>query len=77
MIEQPRADPALDDRLARGQRRTSDKARLRDWRATFVAALAAARKAGHAAEIAREGALLDPDAALGGRPSRTACTAAG
>ncbi len=46
----------------------SDKARLRDWRATFVAALTAARKAGHSAEIAREGALLDPDSALGGGP---------
>jgi hypothetical protein len=46
----------------------SDKERLRDWRATFVAALTAARKAGHSAEIAREGALLDPDSALGGGP---------
>jgi len=46
----------------------SDKERLRDWRATFVTALAAARTAGHSAEIAREGALLDPDAALGGGP---------
>jgi len=43
-----------------------DRERLRDWRATFVDALAAARKAGHSAEIAREGALLAPDAALGG-----------
>ena len=52
--------------------------RLRDWRATFVAALEAARKAGHGAEIAREGALLDPDAALAGRRQfPTACTAAG
>jgi hypothetical protein len=46
----------------------SDKARLRDWRAAFVAALTAARKAGHSAEIAREGALLEPDSALGGGP---------
>src|SRR3954447_25773408 len=44
----------------------NDRVRLRDWRKTFEAALAAARKAGHSAEIAREGALLDPDAALGG-----------
>jgi hypothetical protein len=42
-----------------------DRQRLADWRTTFVKALEAARKAGHAAEIAREGALLDPDAALG------------
>ena len=45
-----------------------DRARLRDWRSTFVTALAAARRAGHSAEIAREGALLEPDAALGGGP---------
>jgi hypothetical protein len=44
----------------------SDRVRLRDWRKTFEAALAAARGSGHAAEIAREGALLDPDAALAG-----------
>jgi uncharacterized protein DUF4893 len=41
-----------------------DKVRLRDWRKTFVDALAAARKAGHGAEIDREGVLLDPDSAL-------------
>jgi hypothetical protein len=46
----------------------NDKERLRDWRASFVAALTAARAAGHSAEIAREGALLDPDSALGGGP---------
>ncbi len=45
-----------------------DRARLRDWRDSFVAALAEARAAGHGAEIAREGALLAPDAALGGGP---------
>jgi hypothetical protein len=44
----------------------SDRVRLRDWRKTFEAALAAARGSGHAAEIAREGALLNPDAALAG-----------
>lgn len=43
-----------------------DRGRLRDWRSVFVAALAAASRAGHGAEIAKEGALLDPDAALGG-----------
>ena len=45
-----------------------DRERLRDWRTSFVNALAAARKAGHAADIAREGALLDPDAALAIQP---------
>jgi hypothetical protein len=43
-----------------------DRERLRDWRATFVDALDAARKAGHSAEVDREGALLKPDAAIGG-----------
>ena len=46
----------------------SDRNRLRDWRKSFTDALDAARKSGHAADIAREGALLDPDAALGGGP---------
>jgi hypothetical protein len=45
-----------------------DRERLRDWRKSFTDALDAARKSGHAAEIAREGALLEPDAALGGTP---------
>jgi hypothetical protein len=46
---------------------TTDRERLREWRTAFVGALAKARTA-HAAEIAREGVLLDPDAALGGGP---------
>jgi len=46
----------------------NDRKRLRDWRKSFADALDAARKSGHAADIAREGALLDPDAALGGGP---------
>jgi hypothetical protein len=45
-----------------------DRKRLRDWREAFVAALDSARRAGHSADIAREGVLLDPDAALGGGP---------
>jgi hypothetical protein len=46
----------------------SDRDRLRDWRTAFVDALRAVRASGHASDIAREGALLDPDAALGGGP---------
>lgn len=42
---------------------TDDRDRLRDWRTSFEAGLAAARKSGNGAEIDREGALLDPDAA--------------
>ncbi|MCY7339800.1 MAG: DUF4893 domain-containing protein [Sphingomonas bacterium] len=44
----------------------SDRNRLRDWRASFAAALARARAGGHAAEVASEGRLLDPDAAIPG-----------
>jgi hypothetical protein len=44
-----------------------DRERLRDWRSAFVEALAKARWAGHAGAIAAEGALLEPDAALGGQ----------
>ena len=46
----------------------SDRDRLRDWRSAFVDALRSARSGGHAAEVAREGVLLEPDAALGGGP---------
>jgi hypothetical protein len=44
----------------------NDRIRLRDWRKTFVSGLDAARSSGHAADLNREGALLDPDAALAG-----------
>ena len=47
---------------------SDDQSRLREWRKAFVQAIDAARKSGHAAEIAREGALLQPDAALGSGP---------
>ena len=42
----------------------ADRERLHDWRDAFVKGLAAARAAGFGAEVAREGVLLDPDAAL-------------
>lgn len=47
---------------------SSDRDRLRDWRKSFARALVQARNAGHAAEIASEGRLLEPDAALGPVP---------
>ena len=49
-----------------------DHVRLRDWRRRSLPALEAARKSGHGDEIVREGALLDPDAALAnaGNPQR-------
>ena len=40
-----------------------DRRRLREWRTAWVEGLRKARASGHAAAIAREGALLDPDAA--------------
>ncbi|MGN6154515.1 MAG: DUF4893 domain-containing protein [Sphingomicrobium sp.] len=43
-----------------------DRTRLREWRDAFVSGLAEARASGHSTDIAREGALLDPDAAIGG-----------
>jgi hypothetical protein len=46
----------------------ADRERLREWRSAFVEGLAEARASGRGAEIAREGVLLDPDAALGGGP---------
>jgi hypothetical protein len=46
----------------------NDRERLRDWRTAFTKALDEARAAGHAADVAREGPLLDPDAALGPVP---------
>jgi hypothetical protein len=42
---------------------SNDRERLMNWRSSFVTALNAA-KASHSAEIAREGPLLEPDAAL-------------
>jgi hypothetical protein len=42
-----------------------DRQRLGDWRTTFINALDDAKKAGYSADVAREGVLLDPDAALG------------
>jgi hypothetical protein len=42
----------------------NDRTRLRDWRKTFETALDGARKSGHSVEIAREGALLDPEDAV-------------
>ena len=50
----------------RGIATDQDRERLRDWRGAFVEGLSEARASGHAGEIAAEGVLLDPDAALGG-----------
>ena len=44
----------------------ADRAKLRDWRSSFVEGLTEASAAGHDRDIAAEGVLLKPDAALGG-----------
>ena len=44
----------------------ADRKRIRSWRTAFTTALDRARASGHGAEISREGALLDPDAAIPG-----------
>ena len=41
-----------------------DRDRLREWRDSFSKAVAAAKAGGDAAEVGREGVLLDPDGAL-------------
>jgi hypothetical protein len=43
-----------------------DRDRVRKWRTAWVRALDKARASGHSAEIAGEGVLLEPDAALKG-----------
>ena len=45
---------------------SDDRQRLREWRTSFTRALDRARIA-HAADVTREGRLLDPDAAIPGR----------
>jgi len=46
----------------------ADRDKLRDWRSAFVDGLSQARAAGRAQDIAAEGVLLEPDAALGSGP---------
>ena len=67
LVEQPTRMLPQETRNWRVVASASDRERLRDWRSTFVKAVAAARRA-NSAEVAREGALLQPDAALGGGP---------
>ncbi len=59
------SDPSGDWRIAAT---AHDRERLRDWRKAFTGALAKAHAGGHSAAITREGALLDPDAAIGEVP---------
>lgn len=62
----PGAGRAERERTWREVATEDDPRRIREWRSAFVEALGEARTSGHADEIAREGALLAPDAALPG-----------
>jgi hypothetical protein len=42
----------------------SDRTRLREWRTAWMEGLRKAQAAGHGAEVASEGALLQPDSAM-------------
>jgi hypothetical protein len=66
VIEQPSGMIARWTTSWRELATDNDRARLANWRKSFVAALNAANRAGHSAEIAREGPLLQPDSALVG-----------
>ena len=68
VIEQPAAMIPRWTTAWRDASTADDEKRLREWRSSFVAALAAAKKAGHSTDIAREGPLLEPDSALGPPP---------
>jgi len=59
----PGLSAAADWRMAST---ADDRRRLRGWRDAWSDALDQARSAGHATDVAAEGALLDPDAALRG-----------
>jgi len=62
----PASPPAASGAGWRAVATKSDRARLRDWRSSWMQALRQARAAGHGVEIDAEGALLAPDAALPG-----------
>jgi uncharacterized protein DUF4893 len=64
VVAPPTAQRPNDSWRARAT--ADDRARLRRWRDAWTEALAKARAAGHGDEIAGEGALLEPDAALAG-----------
>ena len=64
VIEQPSGLIARWTTAWREVATSNDRERLMNWRSTFVTALNAAKTSGHSTEIARAGALLEPDAAL-------------
>lgn len=65
--ERPTAGPVANAASWQSVATPEDRRRLREWRTAFASGLIGARAAGHGAAIDREGALLQPDAALGGK----------
>ena len=65
-VERPTAGPVATARNWQSFVTGNDRQRLREWRTSFTRGLAEARTAGHGEMLAREGALLLPDAAIGG-----------
>jgi hypothetical protein len=66
IIEPPTGVVVQPERDWRAIATDADRERLRNWRSAFVSALSAAGASGHGEAIAREGDLLEPDAALPG-----------
>jgi hypothetical protein len=64
--ERPTAGPIATASAWQTVATPADRERLRSWRQVFVQALSEAQAAGHGPAIAREGALLQPDSAIGG-----------
>ena len=64
----PPATRTIDRTDWRGTATAADRARIRDWYTAWQDALTDARAHGHAADVAAEGALLDPAAGATGRP---------
>lgn len=62
--QRPQAVPVQPSLAWRAAATSEDRERLRHWHATFRGAVLAANRSGRDEEVAREGALLQPDAAL-------------
>ncbi len=65
-VERPTAGPVATARDWQSFVTGNDRKRLREWRTSFARGLAEARAAGHGDMLDRDGALLLPDAAIGG-----------
>jgi hypothetical protein len=66
VAQQPDCPPGAAVANWRSVATEDDRQRLKDWRTAFTRALEQANAAGNGADVANEGSLLQPDAALGG-----------